>query len=274
MSDYKSGIVGFDDWLLVYGQWDDRDRWNGWLNPRIDVAAVEHVLTSLNEDKDVDEKMHWTWEDGTLVLTEVYGPTEKDVQVTRYAPDEDGLYALGNYGWTWSEHVLNDDMLRWLEQNDIAKATMTALQCAQVEGYAEHHAGGLYVLMHERRVGDNWVCTKLHDSWGDDGQVVVHTYSPDLETDDTTIQREEYFDTGKKAVEAFLALDDVRDSRDITSEGAQVYVDASNALNRALTEAGVPYNAERRRLTNEAGTRAREEWEARREAEKKEARGE
>jgi hypothetical protein len=274
MTNLKQGIVGIDDRFLVYGQWYDHDRWNGWLNPRIDKAAVEHVLTGLNAEKPDDEQMRWTWEDdGTLVLTEIYGPSDQDIEVERLQPNEDGLYALGNYGWVWSEHVLNDDMVRWLEQNDIAKATLTAEQCAQVEGYAEHHAGGLFVLMYERRVGDNWVCTKLHDSWGDDGKVVVHTYDPDLDGDDTTIQREEYFDTGKEAVEAFLRLDDVRDSRDVAEEGATAYVNVSNAVNQILNEAGVPYNDERRAVCEQAGKLAHQAWENRRTAEKEERRG-
>lgn len=86
---------------------------------------------------------------------------------------------------------------RFLAQNLIAAATLNA---DEVEGWAEHHAGGLYVLMFNN-LPDGRVM-KLHDSWGDDVSVVVHTYDPDQADDDAETVL--HFDTGREAFEHFI----------------------------------------------------------------------
>lgn len=94
----------------VIGQYDYYDRWNGWLCPGIDAWSVELVLGTIKADVDYWEEYgyEWDWrEDGALILidrqaraeaTEEY-PFEPEIM----EPDEDGLYPLGTYAWTWSE---------------------------------------------------------------------------------------------------------------------------------------------------------------------------
>lgn len=92
------------------------------------------------------------------------------------------------------------DAERFLAQNEIAAATLTL---DDIEGWAEHHAGGLMVLMFNNLPDGRVV--KLHDSWGDpEDAVVVHTYDPDKPDDeDETIA---YFMTGRVAFDHFLSL--------------------------------------------------------------------
>lgn len=96
--------------------------------------------------------------------------------------------------------VKDDDLIRFLEQNELAADTITPEQLATLEnGFAEHHAGGLFVLI--RRVGERYL--KLHDSWGDENMVVLHCYDPGSPDDPSEV--EVYFKDGRTAVDAFLA---------------------------------------------------------------------
>lgn len=47
---------------------------------------------------------------------------------------------------------------------------------ALIDEYASHHAGGLVVLQGAVSPG---VYVKVHDSWGDDTNIVVHLYAAD-----------------------------------------------------------------------------------------------
>lgn len=96
------------------------------------------------------------------------------------------------------------DARAFLEQNEIAAATLTVMEIAP---YAEHHCGGLFVL--GCPVGSDRYA-KLHDSWGGEDTVVLHIYNPDFEfagegdddfDPDETVQ---HFDTGREAFAAFL----------------------------------------------------------------------
>lgn len=78
--------------------------------------------------------------------------------------------------------------------------TMTDLDYDQVAEYVEHHAGGLMVM--ERPLADSRM-VKMHDTWGDDGPVVVHTYSRVLAEDPN--ETVEHFATGADALACFLA---------------------------------------------------------------------
>lgn len=107
--EWKAGPVECGG-TTVIGQYDYYDRWNGWLCPGIDAWSVELVLGTIKADVEYWEEYgyEWDWrEDGALILidrraraeaTEEY-PFEPEI----LAPDEDGLYALGTYSWTWSE---------------------------------------------------------------------------------------------------------------------------------------------------------------------------
>ena len=99
------------------------------------------------------------------------------------------------------------DLQEFLRQNDLVRDTITAEQAIalQVGDYATHHSGGLVVLGGYRTDG---LYVKCHDSWGDDGQVVVHTYDPDWvwlegQVDDPN-EEEDYYTTGREAVAEFL----------------------------------------------------------------------
>lgn len=90
---------------------------------------------------------------------------------------------------------------RFLAQNDEFASSLTTEDLEVVENYAEHHAGGLFVLW--RWLGDDW-CVKAHESWGgDDGEgrnMVVHVYNTEDPDHDTVT----FYATGHEAVAAFL----------------------------------------------------------------------
>ena len=95
------------------------------------------------------------------------------------------------------------DAARFLAQNERAAAT---LEEDEIEGYAEHHAGGLYVLFGYTPAPEGR-CVKLHDSWGDDEYVVVHIYDPENADDPDEIVLS--FRDGATAFKHFLtAIDD------------------------------------------------------------------
>jgi len=96
----------------------------------------------------------------------------------------------------------SDDGYRFLVQNAVAAGTLADQeQVDAVMQFAEHHAGGLVVL---GRSLDDGRYVKMHDSWGDDGKVVVHAYDPEDEMINADV--EYYFDTGAEALERFLAF--------------------------------------------------------------------
>lgn len=93
---------------------------------------------------------------------------------------------------------MSRDTARFLDQNDLAALT---LHPDDVEGFAEHHSGGLYVMFGYAADGR---CVKMHDSWGDTDVVVVHTYDPDISDDPE--ERVEEFTSGSGALIRFLQL--------------------------------------------------------------------
>lgn len=102
------------------------------------------------------------------------------------------------------------DARAFLAQNDDAARGLTDAELTTVEMYAEHHAGGLYVLW--RYIEDmadkpEGLCVKMHDSWGgDDGEgrnIVVHVYSTEDDSHDVV----NYYATGVEAIAAFLTAD-------------------------------------------------------------------
>lgn len=92
-----------------------------------------------------------------------------------------------------------DEMGRFMAQNTLAAQTVTPEQAEQADAFAEHHCGGLYVL--GAPLGERYV--KCHDSWGDEGTVVVHAYDPE---DGGTPDDVWHFPTGEQAVARFLDL--------------------------------------------------------------------
>lgn len=103
-NDVVSGPVRLDETVSVLAQYSPSVRWNGWLIPSMDAWSVETVLTAVNEPfgGDTTNGYEWEWlDDGSLQLTERLHDEEPDTQILH--PDEDELYSLGAYSWTWSE---------------------------------------------------------------------------------------------------------------------------------------------------------------------------
>lgn len=106
----EAGPVCLDDWIGVLAEYEPTTRWNGWLGaPRFDAWTVEFVLGVTESMPDPSYRHEWE-DDGTLVLVDI----SQDVEyVDKIAPNADGFYALGAYGWTWAEdedpdHNVND----------------------------------------------------------------------------------------------------------------------------------------------------------------------
>lgn len=88
--------------------------------------------------------------------------------------------------------------------------TAAGLAPDQITPYAEHHAGGLHVLGAPTSDG-RWV--KLHDTWGpgtpdEPGDIVVHAYDPDADSDDETRTRVDYFTDAAAAYDFFTSITD------------------------------------------------------------------
>lgn len=92
----------------------------------------------------------------------------------------------------------------FLDQNLLAGET---LERADVVDYVEHHAGGLLVLGGYRD-DDSGHYVKMHDSWGDEGTVIVHEYDPD---DWEGFERVNHFRNGREALDFFLELTGLSD---------------------------------------------------------------
>lgn len=115
----------------------------------------------------------------------------------------------------------NPAAVRFLIQNDTAACDLTDEDRETVEAYAEHHAGGLYVLGREVRPAPDRVYVKMHDDWGDGEQVVVHTYNPDYDgdaPDGDPVERVEFFDSGHAALARFLTVGDEPDAARIVEQ--------------------------------------------------------
>lgn len=116
-------------------------------------------------------------------------------QATREMLDYIDGYLPDPYGPDWAAFA---------EQNGLTMATVRDDDelMSNVATYAQHHCGGLFVLIAERSDGR---LVKCHDSWGDDEHVVVHVYDPDSEDEDPTEEVIE-FRRGIDAVRTFLAM--------------------------------------------------------------------
>ena len=102
----NTGPICLDELVTVLAQYDPRQRWNGFLCPRMDALAVVTVIEAMHADyadapfDHLPPTIDWS-DDGTLLVTEYDGETAAGTD--RLTPDEDGLYALGAHCWVWSE---------------------------------------------------------------------------------------------------------------------------------------------------------------------------
>ena len=109
------------------------------------------------------------------------------------------------------DQIANDhDAEAFIAQNPDAARDATLDTIDAIEQYAEHHAGGLYVLWRyvERTFDGPDLSVKMHDSWGGPDEqgrnIVVHVYSTEDDSHDVV----NYYATGSEALAAFFAADD------------------------------------------------------------------
>lgn len=97
---YETGPVCLDEMVSVLGVYHPNLRWNGWLCPSIDAWSVMKVMDALTvEESDSQHRYEWL-DDGVFKFVEIHDDEE---YVELLKPDEDGLYDLGCYSWTWSK---------------------------------------------------------------------------------------------------------------------------------------------------------------------------
>ena len=90
--------------IAVLAEYDPRERWNGWLCPRLDPYAAVTVLIGLERLQ--PGTIGWTFGlDGLLLVIDLeyvaFGEA-LDASTNLYTPDADGLYSLGSFAWTWA----------------------------------------------------------------------------------------------------------------------------------------------------------------------------
>jgi hypothetical protein len=102
---WTSGPVGIEDYFSLPAQYPTDRRWNGWLLPSFDPFGISLLIEWERASAEAEgiPARGWEWlEDGALRVTENYdGRPEVEV----VAPDADGLYSFGNFGWVWQEAV-------------------------------------------------------------------------------------------------------------------------------------------------------------------------
>ena len=92
------------------------------------------------------------------------------------------------------------------EQNKTFMFGLTPDDTAELVQYASFHAGGLFVLIRPvLTAGAANVYAKVHDSWGDDGDIVLDIYDADGEDPNDNVQV--YFSGGDGPVAARMFLD-------------------------------------------------------------------
>lgn len=102
------------------------------------------------------------------------------------------------------------EMQGFIDQNSESVKGFTQEMADLAEGYAQHYSGGLLVLIKRTPTG----CLKMHDTWGDDGPVVVHHYGLDdegLDAGSDTDPHEwvAHFQTGTEAFRLFRTIEEV-----------------------------------------------------------------
>ena len=106
MSEKTTGPVCLDDLVTVLAEYDPEARWNGFLaSPWLDAWSVVLVLDRINHETPEYGYDYTFGDDGLLVLVDrQYRDEDPDgYEPEGLTPNADGLYALGSYGWVWSE---------------------------------------------------------------------------------------------------------------------------------------------------------------------------
>lgn len=98
----RISIDGIDE-TRILAQHDPSVRWNGWLCPKMDAWSAVKVLEYLATQADEEFRIRWEFrEGGTLWMSDPDYETEDGYTGETWEPDEDGLYAMGAWGWVWS----------------------------------------------------------------------------------------------------------------------------------------------------------------------------
>lgn len=95
----------------------DSQRWNGFLAaPRFSSGVVDDILSH--------HGINYVWEGSTVVVFDENAPDPYGDDADPTAPDGDGLYPLGAFGWTWvecdgcEECLTDEEALALLPGND------------------------------------------------------------------------------------------------------------------------------------------------------------
>lgn len=111
---------------------------------------------------------------------------------------------------TTDSYTPSSAMLKFLHQNPLCGAGLSfeQIQTADEHDLAREHSGGLYVLQGYITEGTSvpTAVVKMHDSWGLEYEVVVHSYDPDPDGTEESDEREhvEAYDDPKEACAAFF----------------------------------------------------------------------
>lgn len=130
---WQSGLVTIADQVVVMAQYPLGYYWNGFLCPSLDAGACVEVLETLNRINHPEDQLDWHWDDqGNLVVVDrSYLADGLQAATEVYTPDEDGLYGLGAWCWTWQE---------WDEDHDRA-LSFDDLEGLGLDGTLRAHAG-------------------------------------------------------------------------------------------------------------------------------------
>lgn len=72
--------------------------WNGWAIPSFDLPTCRRIADMVNTPE--DDSTVITFDGDTVVVTTTDGD---ETWTDRLDPDDEGLYGLGAFGWTWQE---------------------------------------------------------------------------------------------------------------------------------------------------------------------------
>lgn len=97
------GLVGIDAEPGFPAWWDDRDRWNGWLNPAFTREAADAVVMWINkcyaENPEGSDRLEWVGD--TILHHSPMYETEPGYAPVTIRPTEDGRWYIGGWYWTW-----------------------------------------------------------------------------------------------------------------------------------------------------------------------------
>lgn len=116
---------------IFVGYHDPSIRWNGWATPAFARSEAERVIAWINRTADkfgTDDQYRAHMADGVVIITQPDEPNYSE----RYAPDADGRFAIGAFGWTWQEVALPPEIDRLREPERITAFLQENLEESRV----------------------------------------------------------------------------------------------------------------------------------------------